>query len=123
MAMESRSPNIQVLAFLLFLHQVKNSATIDLQRKRFVLLGYSLNVILETGVLQITVGTPASDVNTTRGLLGVYNGNPDDDLTAPDGSVVDSASSERTIYYEFGEKCKFISHNLETKLSCLLFSQ
>ena len=47
--------------------------------------------------------------NNTAGLLGVYNGNQMDDLTTPDGTVLDIATvSENDIYHNFGELCMII---------------
>ena len=44
---------------------------------------------------------------TTAGLFGVYNGNPDDDLTLPDGTVLDRNSTREYIHYNFGDMCKY----------------
>lgn len=43
-----------------------------------------------------------------RGLFGIYNGDPNDDLTTPDGIVIPSNKSEDLgyIHTEFGEKCE-----------------
>ena len=47
--------------------------------------------------------------NNTAGLLGVYNENQMDDLTTPDGAVLDIATvSESDIYHKFGELCTII---------------
>lgn len=43
---------------------------------------------------------------TTRGLLGTYNNDPEDDFQRPDGSTIPSTSSEQTIFSDFGLKCK-----------------
>lgn len=42
------------------------------------------------------VVTPGDDYkNATKGLLGTWNDNPDDDYTLPDGTVLQSSSSFR----------------------------
>lgn len=43
-----------------------------------------------------------------RGLFGVHNGDPSDDLTTPDGTVISANKSEdlEFIHNEFGEKCE-----------------
>ena len=52
------------------------------------------------------VVTPADDYkNTTRGLLGTWNDDPDDDFTLPDGTVLPSSSTLREIHFGFGVKC------------------
>ena len=45
--------------------------------------------------------------NTTRGLLGTWNDNLDDDFKLPDGTVLSSSSSLKEIHYGFGVKCKY----------------
>ena len=53
------------------------------------------------------VVTPGDDYkNTTKGLLGTWNDNPDDDYTLPDGTVLPSSSSFRDIHFKFGVKCE-----------------
>ena len=49
--------------------------------------------------------------NTTflGGLLGIINNNPHDDLTAPDGTVLNiTTASEEEIFFNFGEKCMYM---------------
>ena len=46
--------------------------------------------------------------NATKGLLGTWNDDPDDDFTSPDGTVLPSSSSLREIHFKFGVKCKYI---------------
>ncbi len=59
------------------------------------------------GVLDLLVSTPLEFQSQTLGLLGVFNDDPSDDLTTPDGRVLDPESSEETIFHEFGQLCKF----------------
>ena len=54
------------------------------------------------------VVTPSDDYkNTTKGLLGTWNDNPDDDFTLPDGTVLPSSSTLREIHFGFGVKCEY----------------
>ena len=46
--------------------------------------------------------------NTTKGLLGTWNDNPDDDYTLPDGKVLSSSSTLKEIHYGFGVKCEYV---------------
>ena len=46
--------------------------------------------------------------NTTKGLLGTWNDDPDDEFTLPDGTVLPPSSSLREIHFEFGVKCEYI---------------
>ena len=61
------------------------------------------------------VATPGDDYkNTTKGLLGTWNDNPDDDYTLPDGTVLSSSSTLRKIHFEFGVKCEYITDSRES---------
>ena len=70
--------------------------------------------------LDITVGASDKFKNNTKGLMGVFNGDPNDDLLPPGENAVPLAnsSSEKTIFKEFGEKCtrrvyylhRYVSH-------------
>ena len=61
------------------------------------------------------VATPGDDYkNTTKGLLGTWNDNPDDDYTLPDGTVLSSSSKLRKIHFEFGVKCEYITDSRES---------
>ena len=70
---------------------------------------------LANGILAVVVNVPESAYNKTSGLLGVFNGDPDDDLTAPDGTVLSPDSDMETIYYDFGQLCELwrVSHWLQ----------
>ena len=51
--------------------------------------------------------TPGDDYkNTTKGLLGTWNDNPNDDFTLPDGTELPSSLTLRDIHFNFGVKCK-----------------
>lgn len=52
---------------------------------------------------------PATYQNNTEGLLGVWNGDPDDDLQRPDGTVLPPNSTLREIHDMFGELCTFFN--------------
>ena len=47
--------------------------------------------------------------NTTRGLLGVINGDTNDDFTLPDSTSIDTNSTEEDIYNNFGLQCQSLS--------------
>lgn len=48
---------------------------------------------------------PTSYQNNTEGLLGVWNGDPNDDLQGPDGTVLPPNSTLQEIHESFGELC------------------
>ena len=68
-----------------------------------------MTIGLKAGQLDIRVGAPDEFRNHTKGLMGVFNGDPTDDLQAPGDNTValSNTSSEWAIYYDFGEKCTF----------------
>jgi hypothetical protein len=43
------------------------------------------------------------------GLLGNYNGDPNDDFVSRNGTVLASTSSMKTIHFDFGLTCKYFS--------------
>ena len=57
--------------------------------------------------LDITVGASDKFMNNTKGLMGVFNDNATDDLLPPGQNTVplSNSSSEKTIFFEFGELC------------------
>lgn len=67
--------------------------------------GASTSVSLQSGFLGIVVSLPESFKNTTSGLLGVFNDDPDDDFRDRSGTVLD-LTTEREIYEQFGIVCK-----------------
>ena len=46
--------------------------------------------------------------NSTRGLLGTWNDDPNDDFTLPDGTVLPPSLTSRKIHFDFGVKCEFL---------------
>ena len=68
----------------------------------------SVNFCEKKEMLSFVV-TPADHYkNTTKGLLGMWNDDPDDDFALPDGTVLPSSSSLREIHFGFGVKCNYI---------------
>ncbi|KAK2172014.1 hypothetical protein NP493_1002g01061 [Ridgeia piscesae] len=67
--------------------------------------GLSLTIGVSAEQLDITVGAPDTFKNQTKGLMGVFNGDPMDDLLPPGVNAValSNSSSEKTIFNEFGE--------------------
>ena len=63
---------------------------------------------LNESQLSVTVAAPDDYLNETKGLLGVFNKDPSDDLTPADGSTPlnISTATEKTIFFKFGETCK-----------------
>lgn len=68
--------------------------------------GASLSVSLQADFLAITVEFPESFHNMTSGLLGVFNGNQNDDYRDRSGNVLNLNDTEEAIYRPFGLQCK-----------------
>ena len=69
--------------------------------------GISVTVRLQSSValsVSASLNGKAAE-NTTRGLLGVINGDTSDDFTLPDDTTIDINSTEEYIYNNFGLKC------------------
>ena len=73
----------------------------------------SVNFCEKKEMLSFVVTLGEDFKTTTKGLLGTWNDNPDDDFTSPDGTVFPSSSSLREIHFEFGVKCKYIYFHLD----------
>ncbi|XP_078368612.1 mucin-like protein [Oculina patagonica] len=58
----------------------------------------------KNGMLSIVVNPAEVYKNATKGLMGTMNGNPDDDFTLPDESVLPLSSTLREIHFGFGVK-------------------
>ena len=65
--------------------------------------GIAVTVSVVTGLPIYTIAVP-STYNIT-GMLGNYNGNPDDDFIYPNGTILPSNFSDRQLY-SFGQSCK-----------------
>ncbi|KAI0209335.1 hypothetical protein LSAT2_005978 [Lamellibrachia satsuma] len=67
--------------------------------------GFTITVGLNESQLSVTVAAPDDYLNETKGLLGVFNKDPSDDLTPADGSTPlnTSTATEKTIFFKFGE--------------------
>ncbi|XP_023930884.1 uncharacterized protein LOC106158645 [Lingula anatina] len=80
------------------------NSTIATVTATFPVSGWTVEFALKTGgVLNFVVTAPGEAKNLTRGLLGIYNDVPDDDFTTPDGSQISINSTQREIFYNFGQ--------------------
>lgn len=60
-------------------------------------------------ILSFQLSIPESFFNHTKGLLGTWNGNQDDDFLRPDGTVIPTNSTDDLIFRGFGEQCTYVS--------------
>ena len=84
------------------------------KRNNTMIVSFTKGVYLECRVegsqglmTTVIVGVPRSFINKTKGLLGVFNGVKDDDLTPRLSGPVPINSSLQDIHHRFGLSCKF----------------
>ena len=70
--------------------------------------GISVTVTDIQGSLSIVFAAPLPFRGQTKGLLGTWNDDQEDDFLTPDGSILPSNATGRQIHFNFGLKCKFI---------------
>ena len=70
--------------------------------------GISVTVTDIQGSLSIVFAAPLSFQGQTKGLLGTWNDDQEDDFLTPDGNILPSNATGRQIHFDFGLKCKFI---------------
>ena len=60
------------------------------------------------GMMSFVVTLSEVYFNNSKGLLGTYNNDPNDDFTLPNGTVLDPSMTSIKIHYDFGLKCKYL---------------
>ena len=104
--------NVSLLMTDLSINQTRefNNVDLSLSRNGSLIVAYSSGISLEvtplSGMINIAVNLPIAYKGQTRGLLGVWNDNINDDFTRPDERIVDINSTESQIFYQFGQPCK-----------------
>ena len=70
--------------------------------------GTSIELKVENGIISVMlVSLPSYQKGKTRGLMGNFNGDPNDDLVPKDATTpIPPDSSIETIHYTFGMTCK-----------------
>ncbi|XP_062600104.1 mucin-like protein [Saccostrea cucullata] len=68
--------------------------------------GPTMDFAVNLGMMELTASIPGSLSSSTinNGLLGNINGNMTDDLIAPNGTLLSTNSTEREIFYSFGQQ-------------------
>ena len=69
--------------------------------------GISVTVTEIQDSLSIVFAAPSSFQGQTKGLLGMWNGDQQDDFLKPDGTILPSNATGRQIHFNFGLECKF----------------
>ena len=85
--------------------------------------GISVTVKVVSGALSIVLAAPRSFKKQTKGLLGTWNDDPDDDFLTPNGTVLPSNATSKDIHYNFGLLCKsgFYNYSVVSASKNLLF--
>ncbi|CAH1257343.1 SUSD2 [Branchiostoma lanceolatum] len=60
--------------------------------------GARVEAFEETGILSLAMHLPEDYMHHTKGLYGVWNGDPDDDFTRPDGTILSTNATDEEIY-------------------------
>ena len=68
--------------------------------------GISVTVKVVAGALSIVFAAPRSFKNETKGLLGTWNGDPEDDFLTSNGTIVPSNATSKDIHDTFGLSCE-----------------
>lgn len=69
--------------------------------------GSGVDFCVSKGMMSFVVALDTQYYNKTKGLLGTFNENKDDDFTLPNGTVLSPSITAKQIHYDFGLKCKF----------------
>ncbi|XP_031552818.1 mucin-like protein [Actinia tenebrosa] len=64
--------------------------------------GMSVTICEKQHILSIVTAAPESFKNKTKGLLGTWNGNAEDDFTLPNGTVLPHDMNGNDIHYKYG---------------------
>lgn len=72
--------------------------------------GFGILVKTTGKSLRCIVIVPPEVKNRTAGLLGSWNGNPDDDLRLDDGTILSQDSFGEDIVNSFGTKCELLGN-------------
>ena len=66
----------------------------------------SLTVRVQNGMIRVMMAISPKYKNQTKGILGVWNGNVEDDFTARNGRVLPPDASPFEVHEDFGQTCK-----------------
>ena len=75
--------------------------------------GFSFNVSVAAGTLAISIFVPQIYKGQVSGLLGNYDGNPNNDFRAPDDSLLSVNANEREIF-TYASQCKLKRRSTDT---------
>ena len=68
--------------------------------------GISVTAKTASGALSIVLAAPKSFKNQTKGLLGRWNDDPEDDFLTPNGTILPPDANSKDIHYNFGLLCE-----------------
>lgn len=74
--------------------------------------GISVTVAEVKASLSIVFAAPVELKGSTKGLLGTWYDDPEDDFLRPDGVILASNATGREIHFNFGIQCNFFIYSL-----------
>ena len=72
------------------------------------LSGIQLNMSMGYKSLAISVAMHTDYLRMTRGLLGNFDGDKENDFILPNGTILNSSLTDEEIYRDFGVKCTYV---------------
>ena len=91
-------------------HQLNGTANVTFTN------GVVLSATGSNEILDVILTIPNTFNNHTKGLLGTWNGNPDDDFLTSSGTTLSPNSTEEELFHGFGQTCELrnVSHMCNT---------
>lgn len=68
--------------------------------------GAGVEVRVHEGAMAVTIMLPEEFTNDTKGLLGLMNSDPSDDLLTQQGEIISSAHARPEEIFTFGADCE-----------------
>ena len=81
-------------------HQLNGTANVTFTN------GVVLSATGSNEILDVILTIPNTFNNHTKGLLGTWNGNPDDDFLTSSGTTLPPNSTEEELFHGFGQTCE-----------------
>ena len=81
-------------------HQLNGTANVTFTN------GVVLSATGSNEILDVILTIPSTFKNHTKGLLGTWNGNPDDDFLTSSGTTLSPDSTEEELFHSFGQTCE-----------------
>ena len=91
---------VQAFSSLSISHQLNGTANVTFTN------GVVLSATGSNEILDVILTIPTTFKNHTKGLLGTWNDNPDDDFLTSSGTTLPPNSTEEELFHGFGQTCE-----------------